>query len=189
MGNTGKPKSGAVAAPGSCQTCLVRWDQGRIAWRVGGCSRIWVIFPRKGEPLRAAAGAQPQARPAALPPPAALGFSLGFWASSAAVSFSVQGVRSARLRKEPRLKKGKICVAGGRCEAERPAESGARAALWAGGIGQPVLQPQQRLPWGVYGPARTWRQISALPRLSGPARDSSPSSRPENPCRTSEGHC
>lgn len=180
------------------------WSTGTRRELRGGLlvtAEFLITFLREREALRAVAGRRVAGMSTALPAPAGLGLRLGLWGFSAAVSFSVRGVHTARLKKELRLKKGRVCVPGGRCRtglrgwaAERSADAqiaAPRAALSAWRIGHLALQPEERLPlqrcvWtctdlaeNVRSTLFVWtsvRLFSFLPPKT-------------NPFRTSEVHC
>lgn len=141
IGNTRKQEYGPVAAPGSCQTCLVHWDPETIAWRVTGCSRILHYFFEEGRTSPSCCRAQNLRR---VPPRSPL---LQVWGWG-----WVRGVFPPQFRfqcKRSGWKRGEVASRAGAARLSAPRRRRQRrlgAALSAWRIGQLTLQPEERLP-------------------------------------------
>lgn len=130
------------------------WSIGTRRELRGGLAESLIAFLREGESLRAVVGRRVAGMSHRAPRFCRFRVEVGFVVFSAAVSFSVQGVHIARLKKEPGLKKGRACVPGRSCRTGAARLSAPRrrrsrrlgAALSARCIGQLALRPAERLP-------------------------------------------
>lgn len=165
----------------------------KLAWSTGtrrelsggflAAAEFLITLSRKGEPLRAVAGRRIAGASHCAPRFRGFGVELGF------VRFIRRSfVFSAR---SPRCPAGRGAPAGkGKLSCPGQGLSAPRRRRWRcpgqrfgqDGLGSSACSQRRGcLCRGVYGPAQTWRGMSALPCLSGPAQDSSTSSRPKAP--------